>query len=217
MPLTQAVLFDLDGTLADTARDLGTALNRLLIEEGRPPQPYDAIRPIASHGVKALINLGFSVANDHPYAETLRLRFLEHYNHCMIDATCLFTGIAPLIECLAQRGLLWGIVTNKPARFTQQLVPALAFSIPPAIVVSGDTVGVAKPDPRPMWYAAEQIGIPPAHCMYVGDAKRDIDAGRAAGMRTVLANWGYIGHTDHPDEWGADYRITHPIELLPLL
>ncbi|MBV8048831.1 MAG: HAD-IA family hydrolase [Paludibacterium sp.] len=211
---TQAVLFDLDGTLADTALDLGSALNRLLAEEGRPAQPDHLIRPIASHGARALIALGFGIHPDHPGFAELRARFLDHYDHSFADRTCLFDGVPELIGALDQRGLPWGIITNKPMRFTDRLIPTLPFPVAPRVVVSGDTVGVAKPDPRPMHYACERIGLDPRDCLYVGDAERDIQAGRNAGMRTALAAWGYIADSDRPDEWGADIHIATPLDLL---
>ncbi len=212
--MIKAVLFDLDGTLADTARDLGAALNRLLAEEGLPPQPYSAIRPIASHGARGLVSLGFGISREHPRFEEYRLRFLDHYEHSFADETILFEGVNEMLQGLAKRGLTWGIITNKPMRFTDRLVPALPFATQPSVTVSGDTVGVPKPDPAPMLHAAAQIGINPAHCLYVGDAERDIQAGRAVGMKTVLANWGYISEQDHPQAWGADICIDQPQDLL---
>ena len=212
--MIKAVLFDLDGTLADTARDLGAALNRLLAEEGLPPQPYAAVRPIASHGARGLVSLGFGIDREHPRFEEYRLRFLDHYEHSFADETVLFDGVNGLILGLMDKGLTWGIITNKPMRFTDRLVPSLPFVAAPAVTVSGDTVGVPKPDPRPMRYAAERIGIAPEHCLYVGDAERDIAAGRSVGMKTVLANWGYIADSDRPAEWGADIAIDHPLQLL---
>ncbi|NDV12494.1 HAD family hydrolase [Crenobacter caeni] len=212
--MMQAVLFDLDGTLADTARDLGGALNRLLAEEGLPPQPYEAVRPIASHGARGLVSLGFNIDATHPRFEEYRLRFLDHYEACFAESTCLFDGVDELIDGIVERGLQWGIITNKPMRFTDRLVPALPFRHPPAVVVSGDTVGVAKPDPRPMRHAAGIIGVAPERCLYVGDAERDIAAGRAVGMTTVLAAWGYIADSDRPAEWGADIEIPRPEALL---
>lgn len=212
-----AVLFDLDGTLADTAPDLGLALNRLLAEEGRPPQPYEAIRPVASHGARGLIQLGFGISPDHADFLRLRSRFLELYDTCYCEETRLFDGVTELLSALNDRGLPWGIVTNKPARFTDPLVAALPLPSAPGAVVSGDTVGVAKPDPRPMYYAAELLGIAPENCLYVGDAERDMEAGNRVGMTTVLADYGYIAEDDRPHEWGAAIRIAHPLELLTLL
>lgn len=212
--MIKAVLFDLDGTLADTARDLGAALNRLLAEEGLPPQPYAAVRPIASHGARGLVSLGFGIDKSHPRFEEYRLRFLDLYEHSFADETVLFDDINALLREIDARGLKWGIVTNKPMRFTDRLVPALPFAIPPAVVVSGDTVGVAKPDPAPMLHAAQQIDIAPEHCLYVGDAERDIQAGHAVGMKTVLVNWGYIADSDDPASWQADITIDQPLALL---
>ena len=212
--MIKAVLFDLDGTLADTARDLGAALNRLLAEENLPPQPYEAVRPIASHGARGLVSLGFGIDKTHPRFEEYRLRFLEQYDHDFSSHTTLFDGINELILALQARGLKWGIITNKPMRFTDRLVPALPFAVPPAVVVSGDTVGVAKPDPAPMLHACRLIDTDPRHCLYVGDAERDIQAGRAVGMKTVLVNWGYIADSDDTASWQADVCIDKPNELL---
>jgi phosphoglycolate phosphatase len=214
LPAPKAILFDLDGTVADTARDLGGALNRLLHEEGLPPVSHDKIRPLASHGARGLVELGFGLKRDDPRFDGLRLRFLDHYENGFCDETVLFDGVNPLIQRLSDMGIAWGIVTNKPMRFTDRLVPTLAFVVPPAVVVSGDTVGVPKPDPRPMQHACELMGVAPELCWYVGDAERDIQAGKAVGMRTVLASYGYIADTDQPDCWGADLTIAAPIDLL---
>jgi phosphoglycolate phosphatase len=213
----RAILFDLDGTLADTALDLGGALNRLLTEEGRPPVAHELIRPIASHGARGLVELGFGLRRDDPAFDALRLRFLDQYEHCFTERTVLFDDINTLLEALVERGYAWGIITNKPMRFTDRLVPKLGFTVAPQVVVSGDTVGVPKPDPRPMHRACELLGVDPMHCWYVGDAERDIAAGRAVGMTTVLADYGYIADIDRPEEWGADHRIASPLELLTLL
>ncbi|BCL74806.1 phosphoglycolate phosphatase [Jeongeupia sp. HS-3] len=212
--MIRAILFDLDGTLADTAPDLGAALNRLLIEEGLPEQPHEAIRPLASHGARGLIELGFGVTPDDAAFALLRERFLAHYAAALCEHTVLFDGIAELIAAIGARGLPWGIVTNKPGRFTDPLVRKLPLPVQPGCVVSGDTVGVAKPDPKPMLHAAEQLGVPPGACIYVGDAERDIEAGRRVGMKTVIADYGYISSDDQPTAWGADLRITHPLDLL---
>lgn len=215
-PLT-AVLFDLDGTLADTALDLGWALNALLAEHDLPPQPHAAIRPIASHGARGLIRLGFGIDRDHATFEPLRQRFLDLYDEHFAVDTVLFDGVNPLIEALTEQGFAWGIVTNKPMRFTDRLVPALGFVVPPAVVVSGDTVGVPKPDPAPMRHAAAQVGCATEQCWYVGDAERDIQAGQVTGMKTVLARYGYIAADEQPDLWQADFSIAAPLDLLALL
>ncbi|AOZ49631.1 HAD family hydrolase [Chromobacterium vaccinii] len=212
--MIKAVLFDLDGTLADTARDLGAALNRLLAEEGRAPLSYELIRPVASHGARGLVQLGFGADLDADRMEALRVRFMDLYDANLAGETTLFDGVNELISELDRRGVAWGIITNKSMRFTDRLVPWLPFAIPPAVIVSGDTVGVAKPDPKPMLHATSQIGIAPEHCMYVGDAERDIQAGRNVGMKTVLVSWGYFSEQDKPEQWGADIDIDHPLQLL---
>jgi 2-phosphoglycolate phosphatase len=212
--MIKAVLFDLDGTLADTAPDLVGAVNRLLIEHGQSPQDDEIMRPLASHGARALVSRGFSLPADHPDLDPLCQRFLALYLQYTAERSTLFNGIDALLQELTARGLIWGIITNKHQRFTERLIPALPFPSTPAVIVSGDTVGVSKPDPRPMLHACETIGIDAQHCIYVGDARRDIEAGRNVGMRTVLANWGYIGPDDHPEDWGADIRINTPQDLL---
>ncbi len=215
--MPHAILFDLDGTLADTAADLGAALNRLMADESLPPVDYARIRPIASHGARGLIRLGLGVEREDSRFEALRQRFLDYYEHHFCGETRLFPGVVELITALSAQGLKWGIVTNKPMRFTDRLVPMLGLPMPPDVVVSGDTVGVPKPDPRPMRHAAELMGVATTDCWYVGDAERDIQAGKAVGMTTVLADYGYIAEDDLPDQWGADLRIASPLDLLGLL
>lgn len=215
--MIRAVLFDLDGTLADTAQDLGAALNRLLQDEGKAPLAYEQVRPVASHGARGLIRLGFGIDVDHPQFNSLRQRFLDNYDTSFADLTTIFDGINLLLEQLAQRGISWGVVTNKPMRFTDRLVPALPWSVPPGVIVSGDTVGVAKPDPRPLLYAAEKLGVAPQHCVYLGDAERDVEAAIAAGMKPLIANYGYIADSDKPDTWGAAGFIDRPEQLIDYL
>ena len=212
----QAVLFDLDGTLADTALDLGGALNRLLARKGLPAKEMAAIRPVASHGASGLIMLGAGIDKAHPEHAQWRQEYLAEFEQCFDHDTVLFEGIAELIAALAAGGIRWGIITNKPAVFTDRLVPKLAFGLPPEVVVSGDTCGEAKPSVKPMLYACEKIGVDPRHCLYVGDAERDIIAGRAAGMQTVLAEWGYIAESDDTDSWQADYRAATPGDIARL-
>ncbi|WP_410498646.1 HAD family hydrolase [Chitinibacter sp. S2-10] len=212
--MIKAVLFDLDGTLADTAPDLGAALNRLLVEEGRAAQSMDAIRPVASHGARGLLELGFGITPQDAQFCALRERFLDHYEQGICEGTTLFDGITELIREIDSRGLQWGIITNKPMRFTDPLVQLLPLPIAPQTCVSGDTVGIPKPDAKPMLHAAAELGVDPAHCLYVGDAERDIEAGRKVGMKTVLASYGYISEFDDTASWGADLNINHPLELL---
>ena len=214
--MLQAVLFDLDGTLADTAMDLGGALNRLLAKTGLPVMPMSAMRPIASHGANGLIKLGAGIDLDHPDHARWRREYLAEYEQVFCCDTVLFADINDLIDGLHRQGLTWGIITNKPHTFTQRLVPTLGFCVPPAVVVSGDTCAAPKPSMLPMQYACAQIGIAPEHCLYVGDAERDMQAGKQAGMQTVLVNWGYIADSDPVADWPADYRVDSPQELLAL-
>ena len=214
---TKAVLFDLDGTLADTALDLGGALNRLLKRKGLPEKDMADIRPVASHGANGLILLGAGIDKDHADHAHWRVDFLAEYENGFANETVLFEGVNALLAELDRRGMVWGIITNKPHIFTHRLVPQLGFVCPPAVVVSGDTTAEAKPSTKPMLYACEKIGIEPEHCVYVGDAERDMQAGKNAGMCTVLVNWGYIAATDNVGEWPADAAIDKPQDLLKLL
>ncbi|HFA5453617.1 TPA: HAD family hydrolase [Neisseria gonorrhoeae] len=215
--MIQAVLFDLDGTLADTALDLGGALNTLLARHGLPSKSMDEIRTQASHGAAGLLKLGAGITPDHPDYARWRTEYLNEYDSRYAQDTELFDGVNELIAELDQRGIKWGIITNKPMRFTDKLVPKLGFIIPPAVVVSGDTCGEPKPSVKPMLYACGQIHADPQHTLYVGDAERDIQAGRNSGMTTVLAEWGYISDEDDTDSWQPDYRIATPIELIGCL
>ncbi|MBW3884660.1 HAD family hydrolase [Neisseria meningitidis] len=215
--MIQAVLFDLDGTLADTALDLGGALNTLLARHGLPEKSMDEIRNQASHGAAGLLKLGAGITPDHPDYARWRTEYLDEYNSRYAQDTTLFDGVNELIAELGKRGIKWGIITNKPMRFTDKLVPELGFIIPPAVVVSGDTCDEPKPSIKPMLYACGQIHADPQHTLYVGDAERDIQAGRNSGMTTVLAEWGYISDEDDTDSWQPDYRIATPIELIGCL
>jgi len=213
----RTVLFDLDGTLADTAPDLGHALNRLLAEHGKLPLEASVIRPVASHGAAALIELGFGIPRTDPQFANLRARFLELYRAHLVVDTRLFAGMRELLDALPVREINWGIVTNKPAFLTDPLITALGLSDDAACVVSGDTTANTKPHPEPMWHACRLAGQAPQDCLYIGDAARDIEAGRAAGMKTLVALFGYIGKQDHPETWGADGMIRHPSEILDWL
>ncbi|WP_308018945.1 HAD family hydrolase [Neisseria cinerea] len=215
--MIQAVLFDLDGTLADTALDLGGALNTLLARHNLPAKSMDEIRTQASHGATGLLKLGAGITPDHPDYAQWRTEYLDEYDSRYAQDTALFDGVNELIAELGKRGIKWGIITNKPMRFTDKLVPKLGFIIPPAVIVSGDTCGEPKPSVKPMLYACGQIHANPQHTLYVGDAERDIQAGRNAGMTTVLAEWGYISDEDDTDSWQPDYRIATPIELIGCL
>ncbi|MBP6563941.1 MAG: HAD-IA family hydrolase, partial [Neisseriaceae bacterium] len=198
----QAVLFDLDGTLADTAVDLGGAINAMMRTRGLAEVPFSAIRPIASSGTNGLIAHALGVNKGDPEHPELRAEFLDAYEDCFLARSQLFADVLALIAAIDAQGLVWGIITNKPSRFTERLVPKLGFEIPPAVVVSYDTVSEPKPSTQPMLYACTQIGISPEACLYVGDAECDVVAGNNAGMYTVLANWGYISDQAEALAWG---------------
>ncbi len=213
----QAVLFDLDGTLADTAGDLGGALNTLRVARGLSPLPLDTLRPYASAGARGLIGVGLDVHPGHDEYETLRLAFLDAYVAGLADTTCLFDGMAELLDQLEARGLKWGVVTNKPHRFTVPVMEGLGLMGRAGTVISGDTTAHAKPHPLPLFKACEELGVSPARSLYVGDDLRDIQAAQAAGMPSAAAAWGYIGHNGEIASWGADVVAQLPLDLLQYL
>ncbi len=211
------VLFDLDGTLLDTAPDLAAALNATLQLNGREPLPYERIRPVVSHGGKALIELGFGLDPQHPDFKPLRKQLLDLYQANIAVETRLFPGMDEVLDSLEQRGIRWGIVTNKPGWLTDPLLDALQLSARAACVVSGDTLPERKPHPAPLLHACRLAGCSPAEALYVGDAERDIEAGRNAGMRTLVALFGYLMEHDQPARWGADALIEKPADILDYL
>jgi 2-phosphoglycolate phosphatase len=212
-----AVLFDLDGTLADTAGDLAGALNRVRAERGLPPVPMADLRAHASSGARGLLGAGMGITPEAADYPELREAFLAHYAACLADTTVLFPGVAELLDAIERRGLRWGIVTNKFARFTGPVVSALALAQRAAMVVSGDTTPHPKPHPAPLLHAAAGLKLPPSRCMYVGDDLRDITAGNAAGMATIVAEYGYIGASETSDAWPATGWIADPVALLDWL
>lgn len=214
MTAIRTVLFDLDGTLADTAPDLAYALNTLLQENRKESLPYETIRPVASHGAAGLIELGFGVTRDTPQFLPLRERFLSIYQEHLTRETRLFPGMQELLDQLKAHGVNWGIVTNKPAFLTDPLIEQLGLSKDAACVVSGDTTTNRKPHPEPMLHACKLAGSKAGECIYVGDAERDIEAGNAAGMQTLVALFGYIGAQDHPETWDASGLIQKPQDIL---
>jgi phosphoglycolate phosphatase len=215
LPAPRAVLFDLDGTLADTAPDLAAAVNWMRTERGLEPTPYAILRPTASAGARGMIGAAFGLAPGDEGYEELRVQWFERYQSAMAVHSTLFDGISDLLEGITGAGMAWGIVTNKPARFTDPLVPLIGLAHA-GCVISGDTTPHAKPHPAPLLEAARRLDIVPAHCWYVGDDLRDIEAGRAAGMVTVACNWGYCGSID-PATWGADHLLDTPQQLLRML
>lgn len=211
----EAILFDLDGTLADTAPDLAAALNRLRADRGMAPAPYESLRPFASAGARGLIGAGLGLGPDAEEYEALRIAFLDYYAASLAKHSQLFDGVPALLDQLQAAGIRWGIVTNKAMRFTDPLVPLIGLGHA-GCVVSGDTTPHAKPHPAPLLEAAQRLDISPIQCWYVGDDRRDIQAGRAAGMLTIAAAWGYCGK-DGPTQWNADAVAGSPMELLELI
>jgi N-acetyl-D-muramate 6-phosphate phosphatase len=211
----RAILFDLDGTLADTAPDLAAAVNLLRTERGLEPTPYAILRPTASAGARGMIGAAFGLTPADEGYEALRLQWFSNYEAAMAVHSTLFGGVKELLEGLTASGVAWGIVTNKPARFTDPLVPQIGLDHA-GCIVSGDTMPHPKPHPAPLLEGARRLGIAPEDCWYVGDDLRDIEAGRAAGMLTVACAWGYCGAIE-PLHWGADYLLDTPADLLDLV
>jgi N-acetyl-D-muramate 6-phosphate phosphatase len=215
-PAIRAVLFDLDGTLLDTAPDLVDALNRVRIEQGRDALAFELARTQVSHGSSGLIRLGFpDLAGE--ALEKLRLRLLDHYSARLAEGTALFDGCQTVLDQLAQRAMAWGIVTNKPGFLTTPLLATLGLDRTAGCVVSGDTLPQRKPHPAPLLLAASQLSLPPEHCLYVGDAERDVQSARAAGMPVLVARYGYLGPEDDPDSWQPDAHIDSPLQILDWL
>ena len=211
-----ALLLDLDGTLLDTAPDMAGALNRLRREEGRAELPFATVRPHVSSGARALVELGFGGAAPEEF-ERLRLRFLALYADALAGGTRLFDGCGALLADVEARGIPWGIVTNKPGYLTTPLLATLGLLARAACVVAGDTVAERKPHPLPLLHAATLIGRAPGACVYAGDHRRDIVAGRAAGMHTVAVRYGYLAEGEDPATWGPDAIVGAPGELLDFL
>jgi phosphoglycolate phosphatase len=207
------VLFDLDGTLADTAPDLQHALNLVLAEQGRPPLPLGQVRPAASHGAMAMLRLAWPDAGEETLLP-LRSRFIDQYRANLDRQTTLFPGTLNLLAGLEARGIVWGIVTNKLADLTEPLLHALGLLQRAACVVSGDTTAHAKPHPEPLLHACEILGCDPADAIYVGDSLKDVEAARRAGMRVVVAGYGYMDGADAVNQWAPDHVIDEPTELL---
>ncbi len=214
---TRAVLFDLDGTLADTAPDLAAALNRLRGEQGLAALPLQTVRPYASSGARGLLQIGFGLRPEDARFEPLRDAFLDRYEARVCVETQLFPGMPELLEAIEQRGIRWGIVTNKSLRFTARIVTALGLERRAACVVCGDTTPHIKPHPAPLLHAARQLALEPAQCWYVGDDLRDVQAAHAAGMRAVAVEYGYLGTGSAPRDWNAHAVIAHPMDLIARL
>lgn len=214
MPAFSAILFDLDGTLVDTAPDLAFALNSLLVQQNLAPLPYQDIRSVASHGSAGLLGLGFGITTKCQDYPSLQQRFLQLYQDNIARETALFDGMEAVLGALEQANITWGVVTNKPALLTEPLMDALELTDRAACIVSADTTPFIKPHPAPILHACELIHQAPENCIYIGDTARDIEAGNNASMRTIVALYGYLGEQDHPERWQADGFINHPREIL---
>ncbi|NJM11125.1 MAG: HAD-IA family hydrolase [Synechococcaceae cyanobacterium SM1_2_3] len=211
------VLFDLDGTLLDTAPDLIGALNRLRRECGESELLPAAVRPTISQGSPGMLKLGFGLAPDDPLYSEMNQRFLALYREFIAVETALFPGMSAVLAHLEAHRIRWGVVTNKPGWLTEPLMKALGLWTRAACVVSGDTLSKRKPDPEPLWHACEQMGVAPQHSLYVGDAERDIQAGKQAGLVALIAGFGYLGSEDRPEQWGADGFLEQPSDLFSWL
>lgn len=209
----QAILFDLDGTLIDSAPDLGAAADKMRTDRGLPSLPLARYRPMAGSGARGMLGIAFGMTPDHTDFAMMKEEFFVNYERCMTERTFAFDGVDALIQNLVSRKLPWGVVTNKSARFTEPLTRAMPLFASAGTVVSGDTTPHAKPHPEPLFEAARRLNVDPKHCIYVGDDHRDIVAGQAAGMGTVAATYGYLGSVDTA-KWGAQVSIAMPGDLL---
>ena len=215
LPVPRAVLFDLDGTLADTAPDLANAVNKMRQDRGLPLTPYELLRPMASAGARGLIGVAFGIQPGDADFETMRTEFLANYEAQIADQTVLFEDVVALLAKIESNNQHWGIVTNKPLRYTDVLLPLIGLAHA-ACSISGDTTPHAKPHPEPLFEAARRLQLAPEQCWYVGDDLRDIQAGKAAGMPTIAAGWGYCGMSE-PTNWDADFIAGSPREIIELL
>ncbi len=211
------VLFDLDGTLADTAPDMGNAMNEVLREWGEPPRALEALRPYTSHGSLGLIRFAFGFGPEHEQFQAIRQRFLDLYQTRLMVDTRLFPGMEELLRRLESAGLRWGVVTNKPGWLTNPLMQRLGLDTRASCIVSGDTAARPKPEPDPLHHACGVLACDAGQCLYVGDAERDIIAGNRAGMTTLVALFGYLHADDRPEQWGAAGMIDTPLDVLAWL
>lgn len=214
MSAIKTVLFDLDGTLVDTAPDMAAALDILCVEENQPAIPYEQVRPVVSNGSAALIKLAFGEVSDEKRLQYLQLRYLDIYQHNICIDSSPFKGIETVLNHIERNGLNWGVVTNKPGWLTLPLMDSLQLVQRAATIVSGDTTENSKPHPDPMHHACDEASSKSDECIYVGDARRDIEAGINAGMKTLVANYGYIETNEDVNTWGADAIINTPEEIL---
>jgi phosphoglycolate phosphatase len=213
----QAVLFDLDGTLIDSAPDLGAAVDKMRVDRGMPSLPLLHYRPMAGAGARGMIALAFGFTPEHPEYDAMKEEFFRNYEACMTERTFAFEGVAQMIAALVAAKLPWGVVTNKSKRFAEPLTQAMPLFKSSAVLICGDTTPHAKPHPEPLLEAARRLGLDPSACIYVGDDERDIVAGHAAQMKTVAATYGYLGAQGDVEKWQADAQIQSPSELASLI
>lgn len=212
----RAVLFDLDGTLIDSAGDLGLAADAMRTQRGMTSLPLDLYRPMAGAGARGMLQVAFGISPEHPDFPALREEFFANYEAAMLVTTYAFAQVPELLQTLEYLNLPWGIVTNKSKRFTDPLVQQMPLLQPAAVVISGDTTPYAKPHPAPLLEAAQRLGVPPEACIYVGDDMRDMQAAQAAQMPALAACWGYMGEHDVAT-WGADALLATPMDVMSWL
>jgi len=213
----RAVLFDLDGTLIDSAPDLGAAADKMRVDRGLPSLPLEKYRPMAGAGARGMLGIAFGMTPDAPDYDAMREEFFVNYENAMTERTVIFEGVPALIANLLELGIAWGVVTNKSMRFTGPLTKQIPFFRSAGAIIGGDSTPHAKPHPEPLFEAARRLKLQPQQCVYVGDDERDIVAGRAAGMGTIAATYGYLGSNADVYVWKADAHIASPLELIPLL
>jgi N-acetyl-D-muramate 6-phosphate phosphatase len=213
----EAVLFDLDGTLIDSAPDLGAAVDKMRVDRGLSSYPLEHYRHMAGAGARGMIGIAFGLTPEHPEFEAMKEEFFVNYENCMTERTRIFDGVVDMIAALRANGLAWGVVTNKSSRFTDPLTSAMSLFSTAGAIVSGNTTPHAKPHPEPLFEAARRLSIDSGRCVYVGDDERDIVAGLAAGMGTVAATYGYLGQQTDISCWKADFHIDSPMDLLKFL